>query len=108
VVNEALVRAGIPRPEVEAMAAWDDCTEAAVDTFADQPEPARTVAEAAMATCVGEEGKYLIATHINDPSALREATMPDLLARVMAIRAARAKLPQEGPKTKPAIDYNRM
>jgi uncharacterized protein YecT (DUF1311 family) len=54
-VNDALVEAGIPRAQVEAMTAWHDCTEAAVDKFADQPESARTVAEAAMAICTDEE-----------------------------------------------------
>jgi len=39
---------------------------------------------------------------------LREGRMPDLMARVMAIRAARAKLRQESPRISPAIDYNRM
>jgi uncharacterized protein YecT (DUF1311 family) len=109
-VNDVLVRAGMPRPVVEAMAAWDGCTEAAVDKFADQPEPARTVAEAAMATCRAEEYKYMRAAGINvtDPAAVEQAWMPDLLARVMAIRAARAKLRKGNPETKPAIDYNRM
>jgi hypothetical protein len=108
VVKDLLVGAGIPRAEVEAQAAWDGCTEAAVDHFADQPEPARTVAEAAMAACVAEEGKYMIATGIRYPASIEEATMPKLLARVMAIRAARAKLRQENPQAKPAIDYGRM
>jgi uncharacterized protein YecT (DUF1311 family) len=49
IVIDALVRAGIPRPKVEALAAWNECTEDAVDKFADQPESAHTVAEAAVA-----------------------------------------------------------
>jgi uncharacterized protein YecT (DUF1311 family) len=108
VANDALVRAGIPRPEVEAMAAWDECTEAAVDKFADQPESAHTVAEAAMATCTAEKYKYMLATGIAIPDAVEQATMPHLLARVMAVRAARAKLRQQSPGISPAIDYDRM
>ena len=110
IVNDALVRAGIPRPVVEAMAAWDECTEIAVDKFADQPESAHTVAEAAMATCTSEKYKYMRAAGINlaNPGAVEQATMPQLLARVMAVRAARAKVRQQGPGISPAIDYNRM
>jgi uncharacterized protein YecT (DUF1311 family) len=104
VVNDALVRAGIPRPVVEAIAAWDDCTEAAADKFADQPESAHTVAEAAMATCTAEKYKYMRAAGLAYPDSVEEATMPQLLARVMAVRAARAKLRQQSP----GIDYGRM
>jgi len=110
-VNDALIHAGIPRPVVEAMAAWDDCTEAAVDKFADQPESAHTVVEAAMATCTAEKYKYMRAKGIINlagPSALEQEMMPQLLARVMAIRAARAKLRQQSPGISPAIDYGRM
>lgn len=89
IVNDALVRAGIPRAEVEAIGQWDDCTANAADRFADQQEPARTVAEAAMATCVSEEARYLIALHLQHPESLHEATMPSLIARIMAARAAR-------------------
>jgi hypothetical protein len=31
-----------------------------------------------------------------------------VLAQVMAVRAARAKLRKENPETKPPIDYDRM
>jgi len=108
IANDILVGAGIPRSQVEALSAWDDCTEHAVDLFADQSEPARTVAEAAMASCVLEKGKYMIAIGVANPQALEEATMPGLLARVMTIRAAREKLREQHPETKPAIDYGRM
>ena len=96
------------------------CAEEAVDKFADQPEPARTVAEAAMATCTPEETKYLLESGkdstqtgagefaLSHPEALEQATMPQLLARVMAVRAARAKLRKDSPERKPAIDYDRM
>lgn len=100
-VNDALVRAGIPRPVVEAMAAWDDCTERAADRFADQPETARTVAEAAMGACTAEETKLIAANGIRDPASLQDAAMPRLLARVMAIRAARAKFQRESPNSSP-------
>jgi uncharacterized protein YecT (DUF1311 family) len=120
VVKDALVRAGIPRAEVEAQAAWEDCTDAAVDHFADQAELARTIAEAAIATCevaeircAEEAVKDAImqqagATLIGMQHSIETATTPRLLARVMAIRAARAKLRQENPQTTPAIDYNHM
>jgi len=108
VANDALIRAGIPRPVVEAMAAWDKCTEAAVDKFADQPESAHTVAEAAMAICTAEKHKYMLADGIAYPDAVEQATMPHLLARVMAVRAARAKFGSKSPGISPAIDYGRM
>jgi hypothetical protein len=94
--------------EAAAMTAWDDCIEHAADTFADQPESARTVAEAALGACTVEEAKYVVAAGIRYVDSLREAAMPDLMARVMAIRAARAKPRQESPGISPAINYNRM
>jgi uncharacterized protein YecT (DUF1311 family) len=108
IANDALVRAGMPRPIVGAASAWDACTESAVNTFVDQPEPARTVAEAAMATCVWEKANYMLAAGIHDPASVEDAWIPHLIARVMAIRAARAKLQQEVPKASPAINRNRM
>jgi hypothetical protein len=97
-VKEAEIAAGVPRPVVEAEGVWDDCLDAAVERFADQPEDARTVAEAAMASCSVKETRYLLArAHSDGPDlldrikTLREATMPDLIARVMEIRAARGK-----------------
>jgi hypothetical protein len=39
---------------------------------------------------------------------LRSSAMPDLLARVMAIRAARGKLQKQNPTPSPAVDYGRM
>jgi hypothetical protein len=95
--NEIFLNAGIPRAQVEAESAWFDCTDAAVERFADQPEDARTVAEAAMASCSEKEARYLLARGHSDADllalskALREGLMPDLLARVMEIRAARGK-----------------
>src|SRR5437762_3402056 len=55
IAKDMLARAGTPRAAVEAQDAWQRCTDAAIDRFATQPEPAREVAEAALATCVPEE-----------------------------------------------------
>jgi hypothetical protein len=106
--NDMLMRAGISRSQVEAMSAWADCADHAVHLFADQPEPARAVAEAAMASCVSEKARYMIAIGVANPQAMEEATTPGLLARVMAIRAARKKLREQHPETKPEIDKGRM
>jgi uncharacterized protein YecT (DUF1311 family) len=111
---------GTPWASIEAHYAWDTCTETAVDKFADQPEPAETVATAAVASCLSE--KILLAQEsIKDPimqrvgatlgdmeQSIENSSRPSLLARVMAIRAARAKLRKDNPVAKPAIDYNRM
>ncbi len=117
---DALVHAGKPRAQVEAQVAWEDCTETAVDHFADQQEPARSIAEAAIALCGAEEIRYAQET-IKDPifqqigttlfdmmRSYESGEIPRLMARVMAVRAAHAKLRKESPETKPAIDYGRM
>jgi uncharacterized protein YecT (DUF1311 family) len=106
--------AGWTAPQATAtMAAWDHCLSDAVDVLSQQPEPARTVADAAMGSCAKYELDYKEAetpemSWERFHEIIAETMVPKVLARVMAIRAARAKLPQEGPKTKPAIDYNRM
>jgi len=108
IVNEALLSAGVPRAQVEAESAWFDCMDAAVERFAVQPEDARTVAEAAVASCSGKETRYLLARGHSDADllalskALREAAMPDLLARVMEIRAARGNTPKQPRVANPA------
>jgi hypothetical protein len=92
--------------------AWESCLNEAADRFAPQSEPARTVVDAVFATCLqfervtrkamGEE--YCIAGRgfIN---ALKEKILePNLLARVMAARAAR----ERARKTVSPPDYNRM
>ena len=104
IANDILIDAGMPRAEVEAMDHWDNCTSHAIDLFADQPEPARTVAEAAMASCVLEKAKYMIAIGVSYPTAVEEAAMPRLLARVMAIRAARVKAREVKPEAMPTLD----
>jgi uncharacterized protein YecT (DUF1311 family) len=119
--NDIYQRAGgTPWAEIEARDAWDTCTETAVDKFSDQPEPAETVVTAAVASCLSE--KILLAQEsIKDPimrrvgaaladmeQSIENSSRPSLLARVMAVRAARAKLRKENPEAKPAIDYGRM
>ena len=88
-VEDALVRAGIgSREAIHAQMVWSHCTESAVDRFSTQPETARTVAEAAMAACVKEEGLYMVTSGIQFPASIQEASMPGLIARVMSNRAA--------------------
>lgn len=74
---------------------WADCTLSAVDALADQPEPAQAVVNAALGSCVTEELAYQKSTHISH-SQMDEIKATDLfpvvLASVMAVRAARAKL----------------
>jgi hypothetical protein len=49
------------------------------------------------------------AAGIHFPDIVEQTAMPNLLARVMAIRAARAKPPQQSPAgQRPPIDYHRM
>jgi hypothetical protein len=99
--KDMLTRAGIPRATVEAQDAWERCTDAAIDRFAAQPEPAREVAEAALAACVPEEIAYA-QEGARDPimqrvgvnlaglqDAIEKTAMPGLLARIMALRAVR-------------------
>ena len=74
-----------------AMIAWDNCTKLAAEKFASQPEPAQIVAQAAMAACHKEAGEYMITAGIQWPKSVEEATMPDLLAYIMSIRATRQK-----------------
>ncbi|HEY8871772.1 MAG TPA: hypothetical protein VIM52_01990 [Stellaceae bacterium] len=90
IADEILESAGMSRGEIEASEAWDRCTEAAIDRFADQPEPAATIVEGAMATCAPERMKLMRAMGISYPEAIEKAAPPGLLARVMAVRAFRA------------------
>jgi hypothetical protein len=89
VIEDALVKAGVgSREAIYAQMVWSHCTESAVDRFSAQPEGARTVAEAAMAACVTEETLYMLASGIQFPASIEETSMPGLVARVMANRAA--------------------
>jgi uncharacterized protein YecT (DUF1311 family) len=90
---------------------WVECTLAAVDTLADQPEPAQTVADAVFGSCLTEQFAYQKSAGVSDRQleADKAAIMfPRVLAQVMAVRAARAKLREESPKARPAIDYDHM
>ena len=77
----------ISREQAIAIAAWPLCTEKAADRFAKQPEPARTVAEAAIEACAVEEMAYMVAVGLQSPQGMREAQISDLVARIMAIRS---------------------
>lgn len=98
-----------------AMNAWYECLNNAVDTLAGQPEPARTVAEAAFGSCTDREAAFKDALRTDWDSIAKlkaETVRSQMVARVMAIRAAVSKLrekPDPGEKpARPAIDYNRM
>jgi hypothetical protein len=73
--------------EISAEVAWSRCTSHAVDLFSLQQEPATTIAEAAIASCTREMGQYMAVFGIRYPESMKEATMPDLVARVMQNRA---------------------
>lgn len=99
-----------------AMKAWYGCLNDAVDTLASQPEPAQTVADAAFGSCTRAEETFresggLDFQHVEK---LKTETMRgQVVARVMAIRAAVSKLrekpaPSDKSGPRPAIDYNRM
>lgn len=89
------------------------CLMEAADTLSDQPEPARTVVEAAYGSCGKYEvgfGKASVGA-INDAGIQEikaQAITPKVLARVMAIRAAKERIKNEKSAPSPAIDYNRM
>ena len=99
--NDTLKRAGVPPAQVEAQDAWENCTEQAVLKFAPQSEPATVVATAVMATCVPEEIRYA-QVMVDDPiikktdvtlagmqASIEKASMPELEAKIMALRASR-------------------
>jgi uncharacterized protein YecT (DUF1311 family) len=90
---------------------WIECTDTAVDVLADQLEPAETLVAAVFGSCLTEQLAFQKSTGLSDGKleAERTAVMgPPTLARVIAVRAARAKLRKESPQTKPAIDHGRM
>jgi hypothetical protein len=94
-VEDALVAAGVgSREAIRAQMVWEHCTQSAVDRFSAQSETARTVAEAAMAACITEEGRYMVTSGIQFPASIEDTSMPALIARVMSNRAAKlAPLP---------------
>jgi uncharacterized protein YecT (DUF1311 family) len=90
---------------------WIKCTLAAANALAAQPEPAETVANAVFGSCLSEQVAYQRSAGLTDRQLEANKTAflsPRILAQVMALRAARTKLQEGGPKTKPAIDYDRM
>jgi hypothetical protein len=101
VVKDVLKRAGIPPAEVEAQDTWENCTEHAILKFAPQSDPAIIVATAVMAACVPEEIRYaqimaedpimekVGATVSGMQDSIEKASMPELLAKIMAVRASR-------------------
>jgi hypothetical protein len=94
-----------------ALDAWIACLVDAVDALVDQPEPARTVTDAAEGSCADYEVAFSDAgsdglTRGEVERLKTEMIIPKMLAQVMVARAARAKLREKSPS--PAIDYNRM
>jgi hypothetical protein len=77
----------LSREQAIAIASWDLCPEKAVDRFAKQAESARTVAEAALEACGTEETAYMIARGLESMQGMREAVLPQLIARVIEIRS---------------------
>jgi hypothetical protein len=77
---------------------WYSCLFDAASGVADQPEPAQSVADAAFGLCSDYEARYIeIIGNEMRPTILRakrEVMYPRVIGRVMAIRAARAKLKQ--------------
>jgi uncharacterized protein YecT (DUF1311 family) len=106
-----------PRPTTSAttdvvLEAWYTCLYDAADTLSEQPEPASVVVEAAFGACT----KYKIAYRESVPSLtwdqtetiIKSAISPKVLARVMTVRAARAKLREQKERTQPPTDYSKM
>jgi uncharacterized protein YecT (DUF1311 family) len=105
------------RPKTSAMPdvaveAWYACLYDAADTLSQQPEPASVVVEAALGSCV----KYKIAYRESVPGltwdhaeeVTKTIVSPRILARVMTVRAARAKLREEKRRHEPQADFSRM
>lgn len=95
----------------EDLEKWVKCTVSAVDALFDQPEPAQAIVNAVFGSCLTEQLTYQKSAGLSDRQIEEDKAVilgPRVLAQVMAVRAARAKLQKEGPDTKPAIDYRRM
>lgn len=97
----------------DAVLTWRSCVTQAAGALAGQPEPAETVAKAAMASCRPQEEAVRRATSgvldFRDMQDVKNSSMlPHALAEVMAIRAAREKLrPRQPAPARPAPDYGR-
>lgn len=118
VPTPAVTAPAAPKAEVwqTAIKAWYGCLNDAVDTLASQPEPAQTIADAAFGSCTSAEERFRESGGFDFPFIERmkaETVRGQVVARVMAIRAAISKLrekrePSDKPGPSPAIDYNRM
>jgi len=102
-----------PSPKLADQAGhnWADCTLTAVAALAGQPDSAASVATAAFGSYLTEQLAYQRSAALSDgqiDQLKRETAMARVLAQVMAVRAAREKLRQESPETRPAINYGRM
>jgi uncharacterized protein YecT (DUF1311 family) len=92
---------------IAAGRSWTECLFAAVDALSAQPEPARTVADAAFGSCLQEEGKYRSAIKAaTDRAGLfeeikTETITPKVLARVMASRRAQQDAGTKGTTASP-------
>jgi uncharacterized protein YecT (DUF1311 family) len=95
-----------------AIEAWHTCLYDAADTLSQQPEPASVVVEVAFGSCI----KYKIAyresisgmTWNQVEEIAKTIVSPKVLARVMTVRAARAKLREEKQRREPQADFSRM
>lgn len=96
-VNDIVVviRVGIPRREAHAIRKLDDCLDRAVAGLADQRETAQAVADAALVLCEPQEVDYLISTGetvtLEHIEVVKDTHRPQVAARVMTVRADRAK-----------------
>lgn len=93
---------------------WHLCVEHAVDVLYDQPEPANTVSIAAFATCREFEMAFAEAAGGGScgrdwAKSAKETLMPQAIARIIALRAARSHKPTSRHNApKPSIEQNRM
>ena len=93
------------------MEAWYDCLYEAADALSGQPEPARTVVDAAFGSCTQFERIYQRTAGLDwdfIDKAKSTIIAPKVLARVMVLREARTRLRKETAPPHPAVDYNRM
>jgi uncharacterized protein YecT (DUF1311 family) len=96
----------------KALDDWKKCLDDAAIALADQPEPARTVADAALGSCGDYESAF--SAGMLKTGGLTWAGFENIktiatqrvISRVMLIRAALAKMRKDAPS--PAMDYNRM
>lgn len=101
-----------PDASTTAIGAWFECLYQAADALGGQPEPARTVVDAAFGSCTQFELIYQKTVPDLEWDFFEKAKTtimaPKVLARVMALREARDRLRKEAPPHSPTTDYNRM